>query len=129
MAQLINMSINNSVPTEPHDFLTTREAAELLGVALRTVQLWVEAGTLSAWKTAGGHRRITRESVEAMLKRQTAARQGSIVADHSPRGFHILVVDDDANDAGNHGDRHPQLEPARHRQHGGRRLCRPAVHR
>jgi excisionase family DNA binding protein len=96
MAQLINMSINNSVPTEPHDFLTTREAAELLGVALRTVQLWVEAGTLSAWKTAGGHRRITRESVEAMLKRQTAARQGSIVADHSPRGFHILVVDDDA---------------------------------
>ena len=36
------------------DVLSTREAAEQLGVALRTVQLWVENGVLPAWKTAGG---------------------------------------------------------------------------
>ncbi|MFM7066754.1 MAG: excisionase family DNA-binding protein, partial [Gammaproteobacteria bacterium] len=35
-------------------YLSTREAADLLGVSLRTVQLWVESGTLRAWKTAGG---------------------------------------------------------------------------
>jgi excisionase family DNA binding protein len=44
-------------------YCTTREAAELLGVSLRTVQLWVERGVLDAWKTEGGHRRIVRESV------------------------------------------------------------------
>jgi excisionase family DNA binding protein len=47
--------------------LTTREASVLLGVSLRTVQLWVEAGVLNAWKTQGGHRRISTESVEKVL--------------------------------------------------------------
>lgn len=47
--------------------LTTREASVLLGVSLRTVQLWVEAGVLNAWKTQGGHRRISEESIEKVL--------------------------------------------------------------
>lgn len=47
--------------------LTTREASILLGVSLRTVQLWVEAGVLNAWKTQGGHRRISLESVEQVI--------------------------------------------------------------
>jgi len=47
---------------------STREAAERLGVSLRTIQLWVDAGVLQAWKTAGGHRRVSRESVEAFLR-------------------------------------------------------------
>ena len=44
---------------------TTREAAEALGICVRTAQLWVEQGRLRAWKTPGGHRRILRESVNA----------------------------------------------------------------
>lgn len=48
-------------------FCTTREAAQILGVSLRTAQLWAEEGLLEAWKTSGGHRRITRESVERLL--------------------------------------------------------------
>lgn len=68
---------NRGDPLNDGDYLTTREAAELLGVALRTAQLWVEAGTLRAWKTAGGHRRITRESVNALLARQVAAKSGT----------------------------------------------------
>ncbi len=52
-----------------HDDLTTREAAEILGVSLRTAQLWVERGRLRAWKTVGGHRRIARASVEALRTR------------------------------------------------------------
>lgn len=49
------------------DTCTTKEAAAALGVSHRTVQLWVEAGKLKAWKTAGGHRRIARASLQAML--------------------------------------------------------------
>lgn len=79
-----------------HDYLTTREAAKLLGVALRTAQLWVEAGTLKAWKTSGGHRRITRESVDAILAQQTAARNDTASPAQATRPFHVLVVDDDA---------------------------------
>lgn len=43
--------------------LSTLEAARLLGLAVRSVQLMVDRGELQAWKTPGGHRRITRESV------------------------------------------------------------------
>lgn len=58
------------------DVLSTREAAERLGVALRTVQLWVEAGVLPAWKTAGGHRRISRAAVERLIGERRAALSG-----------------------------------------------------
>lgn len=43
--------------------LTTREVAKLLGLAVRSVQLMVDRGELQAWKTSGGHRRISRESL------------------------------------------------------------------
>jgi excisionase family DNA binding protein len=70
---------------------TTKQAADLLGVSLRTVQLWVESGVLKAWKTAGGHRRIARESVETLLKEKLQALK--TVSDDSP--FRILVVEDE----------------------------------
>ena len=73
------------------DVVTTREAAELLGVSLRTVQLWVEDGVLRAWKTAGGHRRVSRNSVEALVREKRRAL--GAVADRGP--FRILVVEDD----------------------------------
>ena len=60
------------------DVLSTREAAERLGVALRTVQLWVEGGVLPAWKTAGGHRRISRLAVERLINERTMALSGTL---------------------------------------------------
>ncbi|MBI2308921.1 MAG: helix-turn-helix domain-containing protein [Rhodocyclales bacterium] len=60
---------------------STREASEILGVSLRTVQLWVDGGILEAWKTAGGHRRVSRASVEALLKGGAPAARP---ADSSP---------------------------------------------
>lgn len=47
--------------------LTTAQAARILGVSVRTVQLWVEGGTLTSWKTPGGHRRIRSNDVLALL--------------------------------------------------------------
>lgn len=61
------------------DYFSTREAAELLGVAVSTVQLWTNNGSLQAWTTAGGHRRIVKSSVDNMLKQQASKQQKSIV--------------------------------------------------
>lgn len=55
---------------------STLEAARLLGMAVRSVQLMVDRGDLEAWKTPGGHRRIARSSVDRWL----AQRQGVAVA-------------------------------------------------
>lgn len=54
------------------DHCTTREAARKLGLAVRSVQLMVDRGELEAWKTPGGHRRISRASVDGWLERQGA---------------------------------------------------------
>jgi len=54
-------------------FCTTRQAAARIGVSHRTVQMWVENGALQAWKTAGGHRRITIASVDRLLDERRSA--------------------------------------------------------
>ena len=43
---------------------STRDVAQVLGMAVRSVQLMVDRGELEAWKTPGGHRRIAKSSVE-----------------------------------------------------------------
>lgn len=62
----------NSVPAFPSrdDECTTAEAARRLGLAVRSVQLMVDRGELLAWKTPGGHRRVSRQSVEDWLARR-----------------------------------------------------------
>ena len=85
-------------------FCTTREAAEMLGVSLRTAQLWSESGLLEAWKTSGGHRRITRQSIERLLSGSSSnlpvqAEPASLAmktTDESrDKAFSVLVVEDD----------------------------------
>jgi excisionase family DNA binding protein len=74
------------------DDVTTREAAEMLGVSLRTAQLWVERGRLRAWKTAGGHRRIERASVEALrANSMTAATAGAVEVAVGHAGRHAAA--------------------------------------
>lgn len=73
------------------EFCSTRDAADLLGVSLRTVQLWAEAGVLKAWKTAGGHRRITRKSVDVLLAQRAEALRARPV----DARFRLLIVEDD----------------------------------
>lgn len=49
------------------DHYTTLEVAKMLGMAVRSVQLMVDRNELEAWKTPGGHRRISRASVERWI--------------------------------------------------------------
>lgn len=70
-------------------YCTTREAADMLGVSVRTAQLWVENGQLEAWKTEGGHRRIARASVQRLLERGVPA-----VLPMQP--LKVLIVEDDS---------------------------------
>jgi excisionase family DNA binding protein len=62
------------------DDWSTLEVARRLGMAVRSVQLMVDRGELEAWKTPGGHRRISRLSVERWL----AERQGGITPPRRP---------------------------------------------
>lgn len=77
-------------------YVSTREAAELLGISLRTAQLWVESGVLLAWKTSGGHRRILRQSVEKILleKARLSEASGQPSPADSPH-LRIVLVEDD----------------------------------
>ena len=75
--------------TPVKDYYTTIEAAKLLDVSVRTVQLWVESGVLDAWKTAGGHRRIVAASVQDYLGSQN---QAANVAGSAQK--RVLVVED-----------------------------------
>lgn len=77
------------------EFVSTREAARLLGVGLTTVQQWVESGALPAWKTAGGHRRIPITAIEVILLRQKAAIGTGAATVSASRNFKILVVEDE----------------------------------
>jgi CheY-like chemotaxis protein len=55
------------------------------------VQLWVESGTLEAWKTAGGHRRIALASIERHVER----RRQAMLDRTAPTRYRVLIVDDD----------------------------------
>lgn len=71
---------------------TTSEAARMLGVSNTTVQTLVERGVLQAWKTRGGHRRISRDSVDALR----ASREAGAIPEGSPSpGLMMLVVEPD----------------------------------
>ncbi|WP_337879609.1 helix-turn-helix domain-containing protein [Rheinheimera sp.] len=56
--------------SDHHQLLSTRQAAQVLGVSVRTIQLWVEQGLLHAWKTPGGHRRIDQQSLLQLLQQK-----------------------------------------------------------
>ena len=74
--------------------LTTRQAATLLNVSVRTVQLWVESGVLQAWKTAGGHRRISVGSIQQLLD-EKQDKQTPIRRPNTKGPLTVLILDDD----------------------------------
>ncbi|MFV2055051.1 MAG: helix-turn-helix domain-containing protein, partial [Thiohalomonadales bacterium] len=86
------------------DFYTSRQAAKILSVSLRTVQLWEKSGILTAWKTAGGHRRIEKDSIKKLLDKRAeqlacnvtrASRTNTDVAGLAHQDLRVLVVEDE----------------------------------
>ena len=84
------MTANPDLPAEGAPSLSTAEVARLFKVSVPTIQRWVDAGHLKAWKTPGGHRRVDAASVQALRAgpAQTAAA-GAV---------QVVVVDDNPDD-------------------------------
>ncbi|MBN9339420.1 MAG: excisionase [Comamonadaceae bacterium SCN 68-20] len=70
----------NALPEE----CSTRDVAQALGLAVRSVQLMVDRGELQAWKTPGGHRRITRASVQQWLEHHQGRPASAAAAPSQP---------------------------------------------
>jgi len=84
------------MPRSPKEaYCTTREAARRLEVSVKTTQAWVESGALEAWKTPGGHRRITRASVDQLLVNRRDSSQAQPLRIDRELPYRILVVEDD----------------------------------
>ena len=78
---------------EPYDgYCGSSYAAKMLGLSVGTVQGLVEKSDLKAWKTQGGHRRISLQSIQDYQRRHNLTpaymSQGE---DH----LRVLVVEDD----------------------------------
>ena len=72
---------------------TTVEVAKLCNVTQRAVIYWIEQGRLSAYRTPGGHRRITEDDLKTFMD----AYRIPVGDDSDPRRQRrILVVDDSA---------------------------------
>lgn len=87
------------------DFLGIGEASRILGLSRTSLQKRVDSGRIPAVKTTGGHRRITREAVnavsqktglKALLRRvELPATGADVMADERPDALTVLLVEDD----------------------------------
>lgn len=75
------------------DYCGTSYAAKLLGLSVATVQSLVKKGEIEAWKTLGGHRRLSLRAINDYINR---GNPQVTPADPSPRQrLSVLVVEDD----------------------------------
>jgi len=70
-------------------FLTTHQIAGLLGVSERTVANWIDRGHLDAFRTPGGHRRVSPAALRKFL-----AHRNIPVPDELAEDIRILIVED-----------------------------------
>lgn len=85
----------------PDQWISTREAAQLLGVSQRSVQNWVDEGKLRASLTAGGHRRLDPKEVESFLLNITtpsSVAPPKVISSHQDNEenvLRVLIVEDE----------------------------------
>jgi excisionase family DNA binding protein len=102
--------VQDAAADEPAaEHYSTIEVARLLGMAVRSVQLMVDRGELEAWKTPGGHRRISRSSVQRwrearqggaarpVPERSTAAAPAGRAAAAAAGPTRVLLIEDSAH--------------------------------
>ena len=66
-------------------FVTTYEAAEVLGVSPDTVLRWIKSGAISAERTLGGHFRISQKELGHLQNRKKAEDSSQ-----SPSSGHVI---------------------------------------
>jgi len=71
---------------------STSEAAQILGVSNTTIQIMVERGELDAWRTRGGHRRISLASLERL---KSLRGGGRVSRGGDSSDLEVLIVEDD----------------------------------
>lgn len=71
---------------------STTEAAKRLKVTVSTIHNWVDAGHLAAWKSPGGHRKITLDSLDRLIN--SGLPQPTT---DSTKPFVLVVVEDEAD--------------------------------
>jgi len=57
------------------EWMSLREAADMLGMHPATVRLWADRNELPSRRTSGGHRRFRRTDIEARLRQETEIKQ------------------------------------------------------
>jgi len=87
----------------PGQWVSTKEAAQLIGVSQRTIQNWVDDGKLQASLTVGGHRRLDRKELERFLVNNESSYSKSLTSpiidkpsqEDKESALRILIVEDD----------------------------------
>ena len=69
------MGSPSSPPTDRR-WLRLSPAAELLGVSINTLRRWSDAGKVTCYRSAGGHRRFRRVDIEALLREGAGGAAG-----------------------------------------------------
>lgn len=82
----------HSTPERPEDYCGTTYAAKLLGLSVGTIQTLVEKNELQAWKTQGGHRRISMQSIREYQRRHNMT---SVTAENRQNRLKVLLVEDE----------------------------------
>src|SRR5215510_7075653 len=77
--------------------ITTQKAADHCHVSLPTLKRWIESGSLPAFRTPGGHRRILLDEfrrflqAEGMPAYRQAAGERILIADDNPATVAVLL--------------------------------------
>lgn len=91
----LDENMKKEVSVEGYDgYCGTSYAAKLLRVSVGTVQNLVESNSLRAWKTQGGHRRISLQSIQEY---QMTHNLESSSWHSDDANLRVLVVEDDEN--------------------------------
>jgi excisionase family DNA binding protein len=86
-------TLHNNMPDMQTDYCGTTYAAKFLGLSVGTIQMLVEKNELHAWKTQGGHRRISMTSIRAY---QLKYNQDAAIKDVTKNNrLRVLLVEDD----------------------------------
>lgn len=93
LIEISNQVDGDNSQVAPSQFLSTASAAKILGLSTTLVQTLLDQGDLKGWKTRGGHRRISADSIRqyqahahSSMKpkaKKTSKHQISVVVDHA----------------------------------------------